>query len=142
MRSQRKDRDGGWYLFDFDQTHIFAAAGNVMLGKGWEIGAVMRFVSGNPETPVTGSFFNTNTNSYTPVYGRVNSTRAPSFNRLDVRFQKTWKFSSWQLAAYLDIQNTYNAKNIESTSYSYDYRQRANVRGLPIIPIIGVRGEL
>jgi hypothetical protein len=113
-----------------------------MLGRGWEIGAVLRFVSGNPETPVVGSFLNTNTNTYTPVYGRVNSARAPAFNRLDVRFQKTWKFDAWKLAAYLDIQNTYNAKNVESTSYSYDYRQRSNVRGLPIIPIIGLRGEL
>jgi len=144
MRSERKDANGPWYLFDFDQTHIFAAAATVVLGRGWEAGAVMRFVSGNPETPIVASYQVSNAGpaSYKSVYGRLNSARAPAFQRLDLRVQKTWTFSQWKLALYLDIQNSYNAKNIETVSYGYDYRQRADVRGLPIIPILGLRGEL
>ncbi|MFT3925467.1 MAG: TonB-dependent receptor [Myxococcales bacterium] len=144
MRSQRKDANGPWYLYDFDQTHIFAAAATVILGRGWEAGGVMRFVSGNPETPIIGAYQNSvgGPANYQSVYGKLNSARAPSFNRLDLRVQKTWSFDQWKLALYLDVQNSYNRKNVETVSYGYDYRQRANVNGLPIIPIIGLRGEL
>jgi TonB family protein len=142
MRSERNDRGEGWRLFDFDQTHILTFASTVRLGKGWELGGTFRYVTGNPITPVVGSTFDADTGLYNAQYGRINSRRNPSFNRLDVRVEKTWKFDAWRLAAYLDIQNAYNAENREGTSYNYDYTQSAPIRGLPIIPIIGLRGEL
>jgi TonB family protein len=142
MRSERNDRNEGWRLFDFDQTHILTFATTVRLGKGWELGGTFRYVTGNPITPVVGSTFDADTGLYNAQYGRINSRRNPSFNRLDVRAEKTWKFDAWRLAAYLDIQNAYNAENREGTQYNYDYTQSAPIRGLPIIPIIGMRGEL
>lgn len=142
MRSMRKDHDGRWYLFDYDQTHIFAAASSVKLGKGWVLGATLRFVSGNPYTPLSGASYNQSSGQYIGEYGRVNSRRNAPFNRLDLRAEKTWLFDKWRLAAYLDIQNSYNAKNIEGTSYNFNYTESADVRGLIIIPILGVRGEL
>jgi hypothetical protein len=48
----------------------------------------------------------------------------------------------WRLAWYLDIQNVYNAKNPEGITYSFDYSQSGVVRGLPIIPVLGLRGEM
>jgi hypothetical protein len=48
MRSERKDRDDPWRLFDFDQTHILTVAGTVRLGRGWELGGTFRVVTGNP----------------------------------------------------------------------------------------------
>jgi hypothetical protein len=142
MRSERRDHGGPWYLFQYDQTHIFAAASTVILGRGWEIGGTLRIVTGNPQTPIIGASFDQNTGSYISEFGRLNSVRAPTFNRLDVRFEKKWTFDAFRLALYLDIQNVYNAKNVEGTSYSFNYKERADVRGLIIIPILGVRGEL
>jgi TonB family protein len=143
MRSERKDDNHGWRLFDFDQTHILSAAATVLMNKNWELGATFRVVSGNPQTPILpNGIADLDTGLYTPVAGRTNSTRAPTFNRLDLRVQKTWKFDSWKLAWYLDIQNTYNATNREGTAYNYNYRESGPIRGLPIIPILGLRGEL
>lgn len=141
MRSERKDHDEPWRLFNYDQTHIFSAAGTVKLGRGWEMGGVIRIVTGNPYTPIVGSSYNQDVGSYSPVYGAFNSRRAPTFNRFDWRTEKTWRFDSWRLALYLDVQNAYNAKNREGVTYSFDYKRESAIRGIPIIPVLGVRGE-
>ena len=39
-------------------------------------------------------------------------------------------------------QNALNSPNREGFAYSYDYRERQGARGLPILPILGLRGEL
>ena len=38
-----------------------------------------------------------------------------SFHELDIRVDKSWVFSKWQLSAYLDMQNVYNQGNVEGT---------------------------
>jgi TonB family protein len=141
MKSERKDHDQPWRLFNYDQTHILSLAGTALLGRGWEAGGVLRVVTGNPTTPIAGASFDQDIGEYTPENGRFNSVRTPTFHRLDIRVEKKWTFDWWRLAAYLDIQNVYNRRHPEGTSYSFDYRQRAAIKGLPIIPIIGVRGE-
>lgn len=141
-RSERNDRGEGWRLFDFDQPHILTVAGVWRLGRGWEAGATFRLVSGNPNTPIVGSSLNTVTGLYSPLYGRLNSDRNPAFNRLDLRIEKMWTFVDWKLALYLDVQNVYNAENPEGIIYDYQYRERTTIRGLPILPNLGIRGEL
>jgi hypothetical protein len=47
-----------------------------------------------------------------------------------------------KLMAYLELRNTYNRRNAEGKNYSYDYAQSANQSGLPILPVLGLRGEL
>jgi len=142
MRSERRDPDAEWTLFDYDQTHMLSASGVWRLGRGWELGGTFRFYSGNLDTPVVGSFYNPISGQHSPVYGRINSQRDPNFHRLDLRVEKLWKFSAWKLALYLDLQNTYNAENPEGQVCSYDFGECEDVRGLPIVPILGVRGEI
>jgi TonB family protein len=143
MRSQRRDHPGErWYLFDFDQTHIFTLAGTVVLGRGFEAGGVGRLISGNPYTPIIGGLQSLNSGNFTALTGVQNSVRNPMFRRLDLRIEKKWTFAAWRLAAYLDVQNVFNAKNPEGISYNFNYKERSQVRGLIIIPIIGLRGEL
>ena len=141
-RSERLDEQGHYQVFDFDQPHILSATAVYRLGLGWEAGFTFRLVSGNPTTPVVGAVYNKDTMTYSPVYGELNSIRSPYFHRLDVRVEKTWTFTSWKLAAYLDIQNVYNAANYEGITYDFEYRLSQRVRGLPILPNIGLRGEL
>jgi hypothetical protein len=72
----------------------------------------------------------------------VNSDRNPFFHRLDVRLEKRWDIRDFHLTLFIDVQNVYNATNREGVSYSYDYSQSADISGLPILPTIGVRGEI
>jgi hypothetical protein len=141
-RSERRDLDGRWRLFDQDQTHILTLAAGHDLGAGWELGARFRLVSGNPTTPVEDSVYDARSGVYVPVYGAVNSDRDPAFHQLDVRVEKRFRIGTGSLAVYLDVQNVYNAQNQEGVRYSYDYREKEAVSGLPFLPNLGLRGEL
>ena len=59
-----------------------------------------------------------------------------------MRVDKVWEFASWKLSAYLDVQNVYNRENTEDIGYNYDFSRNQPVPGLPILPILGIRGEL
>lgn len=141
-RSERKRPDGSYALFNFDQPHILTVSGVYRMGRGWEAGATFRLVSGNPDTPRVGSRQNLDTGAYSPINGPTNSVRAPAFNRLDINIKKQWTFEDWKLAVYLDIQNAYNANNIEGIQDDYAYRNSAPVTGLPFLPNLGIKGEL
>ncbi|HEX9575312.1 MAG TPA: TonB-dependent receptor [Myxococcales bacterium] len=141
-RSQRIDRPGEpWRLFDFDQTHNLTAIASYKLPRGWQIGARFRFITGNPETPVVGSRYLAPVDVYLPIYGLTNSDRVPPFSQLDVRVDKVWTFDAWTLDAYLDVLNAYNRRPVEATLYSYDFGQSQYLRGLPIIPTLGLKGS-
>ena len=140
-RSERIDRPGAnWRLFDFDQTHVLTAIASYKLGAGWEIGGRFRYATGNARTPVVGAVKDDLTDSYVPVYGPVNSYRLPNFAQLDVRIDKVWVFDDWSLDLYLDIQNVTNTRSTEGTLYNYNYSQSARFEGLPIVPILGIKG--
>lgn len=142
-RSQRNDRDGtGYRLFDYDQTHILTASGNVRLGAGFTFGSTFRLGSGNPSTPIVGSLYQSNLDVYLPIYGATNSARDSMFHRLDVRIEKRWSIGRGSLTWYLDVQNAYNRQNSEGSQYSYNYARRKDNPGFPIIPSLGLRGEL
>lgn len=142
QRSERRTEGEAWRPFDRDQPHIVNATGVYRLGRGWEVGASLRYTSGTPYTPVSSATYEATTDTYSPRLGRAMSARNPAFSRFDVRVQKTWTFSRWSLALYLDIQNILNSPNREGIEYSYDYRERRGTQGLPILPILGLRGEL
>ena len=144
-RSERRDRPGdAWRLFDYDQTHILTLTALYQLPHDWEVGATFRYVTGNPATPTNGAAVDLRNNSYTPINGDINSIRVGDFHRLDLRVEKQWVFEMWKFAIFLDIQNVYNRQNPEGQSCRYDYDPSECVvlSGLPIIPALGIRGEM
>jgi hypothetical protein len=141
-RSERNDRGEGYRPFEKDQTHVLSVTGQRELGRGWELGMRFRLVSGDPYTPVNGAVYDATVDQYRPLYGAPYSRRNPVFHQLDVRVEKEWTVSVLKLAAYLDLQNAYNAQHSEGFGYSYDYSQREAIAGLPIFPNLGFRGEL
>ncbi len=81
--------------------------------------------------------------AYTQIpFGTTASERLPMFHQLDIRLDKRWQFKSWQLSAYVDVQNVYNNANTEGLQYNYNFTARQNVSGLPILPSLGLRGEM
>jgi len=142
MKSSRIDHPGeDARLFDYDQTHILTVVASALLGRGWEAGIRFRLVSGNPETPIIGSAYDSDSDIYFPVYGEANSARLPTFHQLDVRIDKNWKWKYLKLAVYIDVQNVYNQKNAEGHQYNYDHTQRQYFNGLPILPSFGIKLE-
>jgi outer membrane receptor for ferrienterochelin and colicin len=141
-RSERRDSGAaGYRLFDFDQTHILAVLGSYQLLRNWTVGGRFRYVTGNPTTPVVGAVFNASRDQYDAVFGAVNSSRIGAFHQLDLRVDKKWIYNGWMLNVYLDLQNVYNRENPEAITYNFNFRQSKPQQGLPVLPILGIRGE-
>ena len=128
-------------LFDYDQPHSLNAAVS-WKGRRWQLGGRFQLYSGLPFTPPTGAVFDSDRNIYVPVYGAVNSGRAPMHHQLDVRVDYFWHWGPTEMTAFLDVQNVYMNESIAAYFYSYDYSQRQPFKSLPIIPSIGLRGVL
>ena len=141
-RAERLDADSDEYrLFDYDQTHILTVIGSYRLPRNWEVGTRWRYVTGNLYTPITGRVWDYDQGNYVGITGPVNSARVGAFHQLDVRIDKRWIYESWILGAYLDIQNAYSRSNPEGLGYNFDKSEEKTERGLPILPVIGLRGE-
>jgi hypothetical protein len=79
---------------------------------------------------------------YEPVLGAKNSIRIPEFAQLDVRISKTVKLGPSKLELYADVQNVTDRENAEELVYDQNYSERRNIRGFPILPVLGARWEL
>ncbi|MEZ4368088.1 MAG: TonB-dependent receptor plug domain-containing protein [Kofleriaceae bacterium] len=143
-RSTRRDTpDAEARFFSFDQTHdLVAAASYKTRNRKWQFGGKFTFVSGQPWTPVLGAIFDSDADTYYPVSGDVNSERLPSHHQLDLRVDHFWRFDGWTLSAFLDVSNVYLNPKVEQYQYNFDYSQREQIENLPIVPTIGLRGEL
>lgn len=140
-RSLRTEPGVSEHLFSYDQTHNINLMAMVELEHNYKVSTRIRYVTGNPYTPIVGSFFDSDNDVYVPLRGDFYSARQNDFFQADVRVDKTWVHDTWTWSAYADIQNITNRKNIESIRYSYDYSQTTNVSDLPLLPILGVRGD-
>ena len=128
-------------LFDFDQPHSLNAAASWKHGR-WQLGGRFQLYSGLPFTPATGSVLDSDRNVYTPIYGAVNSERAPIHHQLDLRVDYSWKWGPTALTTFLDVQNVYMNDSTVTYFYNYDFSQRSAFKSLPLLPSIGLRGIL
>jgi len=141
-RAERLDYGSDtWRLFDFDQTHILTVIGSYQLPWNWQLGAAWRLTSGNPETPVVGAVFDSDQDEYKRILGAPNSGRLPPFHQLDLRVDKRWIYDTWRLSVYLDVQNVYNQTNTNFRDYNFDFSQVQQQQGLPVLPLLGAKGE-
>jgi hypothetical protein len=143
-RSQRRDTPADdMRPFAYDQTHILTVLGSYRLGRGWRLGGRFRFVSGGLYTPERwGAVDATSGTNQSAPDAPPFGARLPAFHALDVRLDKQWTFATWKLGFYADVQNVYVHQSPEGISYNYDYTRSTYVNGLPILPSLGIRGEL
>lgn len=139
--SKRWDPKHSEYSFQYDQTHNLNIVGAYDYGRNWKFSGRYRYVSGNPYTPVISGSFDADNDVYVPTRGGFYSARQTAFQQLDFRVDKKWILDTEVWSVYLDIQNVLNAKNTEQVRYSYDYSEKENISGLPILPSLGVKGE-
>ena len=134
--------DNDWVLFGKDQTHNIQLLGSWKLNNNWEIGGRLRYVTGNPTTPIDSTSISVDGHRYTPHYGITNSTREGSFFQMDLRAEKKIIFKRTVLSIYLDIQNLlyFVYASPEFEFYDNFYEQKQSV-SMPIIPALGVRFE-
>jgi outer membrane receptor protein involved in Fe transport len=135
----RDEPSGPVYNADFVQRHVLNAVLGLALPKRWRIGARFQLTSGAPYTPVAGAIVDASTGDYLAIPGARNREFLPLFHQLSFRIEKQWVWNWASATAYMDLQNVYNKQPVEGWAYGFDYRDRAAVGGLPIVPWIGAR---
>ncbi len=141
-RSERLDPTTGRRVrFNLDQPHNFIGVASYKLPANFILGTRVRYSSGTLDTPIVGAIYDANANSYVGLPGTLYSRRLPNFFAMDLRLDKRFVFRSWILTLYADVQNVTNRRNVEASSYNFNFTQRAYIRGLPILPSLGVRGD-
>ncbi len=131
----------GEYQFEYDQTHNLNLISSYEFANQWKLSGRYRYVTGNPYTPIIGSIYDADNETYFPLRGALYSERNKTFQQLDLRVDKKFILDTEIWSIYLDIQNILNMKNPEGSQYSYHYSQKIDVTGLPPIPALGIRGE-
>ena len=113
--------DGAEYPAVYDRTHDLSIVANYKAGEKWDFGAVVVYGTGNAFTPLKSLYFIEQ--EVITEYGPRNSSRLPSYHRLDLsatftpkpnstkRFGSSWTFS---------IYNVYNQKNPFFIYYSFE----------------------
>jgi len=142
MRSERSaGPEEPWRLFDFDQTHVLTAVLAYALPLGFDASARFRYATGYPRTDVVDAYFDATRNLEQPVFGGHNEIRIPQFIQLDLRLAKTFDIRRTKLEIFLEVLNLWNRQNAEEIVYSPDYRERAYIRGFPVLPVLGVQWD-
>lgn len=145
-RSEERRAGSGqdYVVSTFDQTHILTIVASYKLPWGFELGARFRYVTGRPKSALMHDYdiYQADSNSYSATFGPARATRIKDFNQLDIRLDKNFVFQTWTLTAYIDVQNVYNAANVEASFYDYRFRTEYEVPGIPILPVIGLKASM
>lgn len=134
----RQDRPRGLVRpFEFSQPIRLQARITRFVGT-WSFGARFELHDGLPYNVVTGADYASDRDVYTPHFGALYGERLPWHHQLDVRIDHRWQ----KFSAFLDIANVYDQREAIGWAYNYNFTQRRAIQGPPILPTIGVRGEL
>lgn len=125
----------------FDYGHVFTFIGGYKIAPTVEVSLKWRYAGGNPYTPID--------ENLSRKYGRevmdlnrINEARYPPYHRLDVRTDYRFSFGSLQWVAYVDLQNTYNQKNIYYYIWNKKDRRIVSVYQWSFLPVVGLSVEL
>lgn len=134
------------YPAEGDTTHLLAFVGQMKLGWGFRLGGRYRIATGMPYTPITGGIFDADAGRYLPLYAAKGSARFETFQALDLRLDWSLLLPWLEVALYADLVNAHAILDpllgnnaTEDLVYNGDYSSANEVKGLPLIPTIGVK---
>lgn len=164
-QAKTKDpRDGSWYAGDFDYRHVF----NIVAGykfsmqhSGWykdmkkqfwyrvsaffipfadevEWSIRYRYLGGRPFTRPT--YYPERRDWVVDISRKYNSSRYPSYHRIDIHLDRRFFFSNWTLVTYIDIANVFNRDNL----WQYQYNDDGSIDEVlqyKTFPVVGVTLE-
>jgi hypothetical protein len=115
---------------------------------GWQrerlvLSARVQLASGLPYTPYTGAIYDSDADTYEPLFVPPLSARAPFHHQIDLRVD--WRVVArhrFTLDAFLDLHNAYRNRDAIGYRYDYDYSGRTAITALPLFPFVGLRAYL
>ncbi len=110
--------NGNWYNTPYDKTHDISVISNYKLSPKWELNSNFIFQTGQPTTyPISQYEYN---GISIANFGDRNSSRLPSYNRLDASMTytpKPDKKNGYQSYWVFSVYNIYNRKNASSITF-------------------------
>ncbi|MBN8706293.1 MAG: TonB-dependent receptor [Bacteroidetes bacterium] len=125
--------DGKEYRGSYSQPIIFNLSGGYQFANNYELGLKFRMASGLPYTP-----FNSDGTQNVSEY---NQKTLDLTHQLDVRVDKRWNFTAWNLITYIDIQNIYGQENQFSVQWDLETQQVRKGSSIGVLPTIGITAE-
>ncbi len=121
-RSESRHRIAGReFSSSVDQPDAFTLQYERRIGRRWRAGAVWRYHSGWPTTPVTADEEPGETGELIlrPRLGELFSDRLPTYHRLDLRVNRVWRVGRGKLETYVNVQNAYDRKNVRGYEFEF-----------------------
>ncbi len=141
-KSIRKDgENSGEYDFEFDSPHIFNFMSTYKLGKWWDFSLTCRYSTGLPYTPYDLATRYQADGKWYCELGERNSQRLPDYFRIDLRVDRRFILSNFNLSAFIEIWNLTNHENVINYEYSDDFLTKEKVVLFSIMPMIGLSFE-
>ncbi|MCX7807402.1 MAG: TonB-dependent receptor [Deltaproteobacteria bacterium] len=137
-RSERRNPNGNYVPFAFDQTHVLNFALSYAVA-GWRFGATFQLATGRPTLTPVDPVYDADANAYVPLFVD-RGERLPTFHQLNVRVDRDFDFGFMRGSIYVDVLNAYNGQNSEGLIYQYDYARSVPIPSIPFVPTLGVRG--
>jgi hypothetical protein len=141
--SKRTDyRRGPEHPADYEQPFRLDVAGGWQHGR-LALAARLQLASGLPFTPYNGAVYDSDSDTYEPLYVPPLSDRAPFHHQIDLRVDyRALVRGRFTLEVFLDLHNAYRNRDPIAYRYSYDYSERAAITALPLFPFAGLRASL
>jgi len=120
--------NGNWYNTPFDKTHDISITSNYKLSEKWELNANFIYQTGQPTTFPNGYYLYNGI--AIPTYEARNSSRLPSYHRLDLSSKftppKSKKSNKIQSEWVFSIYNLYNRRNVQSLNFRQNSENNQN----------------
>ena len=124
-----------------DREHSFLGRVRFPLSRSIHFSCVLRLATGSPYTPLLGRVAWWGTEDqvhYRGIWGEPYSTRTSPYGRFDVRFDREVQLFGRHGTVFLEVINVTNRANTLSIIWDDDLEERSPVRGLPLLPFIGL----
>src|SRR5262249_48390985 len=119
---------------------------DAIVGRSWHrwiFSARLQLASGLPYTPYTGAVYNSDADTYEPLYVPPLTARTPFHHPADLRVDyRLVKSKKLVVDGFLDLHNAYRNRDAIGYQYNYDYSARTPITTLPLFPFVGLRAYL
>lgn len=128
-----------WFDSDGDIRHGLTLYAGYRLRPSLNLSARFNHTSG---APVSGYFV---VSDFTTMASRVvdvrNTSRFPSYERLDLRVNKSFVRDRWKMTLYAEAMNTTDHRNLRDLGFAGNFRNQASTRfdtTVPRLPSVGL----
>lgn len=129
----------------FDQTHRLELQALCELPRNWTVSGRFRWSSGFPRRPGTPprpfAAYDILAQREIPLGLPVDALRLAPFHSVDLKIARRIPFRTWELDAWLDVQNVYNRRVVEPLITGFPEPDPSYGFGLPILPVFGIEGR-